>query len=84
MAHFLLRKESPGCPQVAAGFVIVTRSQRSKITPLKFFYKVVGVNVNAGDADAELQEGERASLAPFSRLFCNSRNPAPFRQARLP
>lgn len=51
------KEKSPGCPQIATGFIIVTRSQGSKITPLKFFYKVVGVNVNAGDADAELQGG---------------------------
>lgn len=59
MARFLLKKKKvPGCPQIATGFVIITRSKRSKITPLKFFYEVVGdVNVNAGAVDAELGEG---------------------------
>ena len=59
MARFLLKnKKVPGCPQIATGFVIITRSKRSKVTPLTFFYEVVGdVDVNAGAADAELGEG---------------------------
>lgn len=64
MAPFLLKqllKMSEGCPQMATGFVIVTRSEHSRVTPLKFFYEEAG-GANSGTVEAESDAGNRGDL----------------------
>lgn len=70
MAPFLLKqllKMSEGCPQMATGFVIVTRSERSRVTPLKFFYEEAG-GANSGAVEAESDAGEQRGFT--ARSLC--------------